>query len=283
MLEKFAKYQLEEQCVVVCRIKFTGRLLAGIPKGGNPLDYYITSKHMSDADAESFRQRIAAGEVTEEEKAEMKDTNSLRFEPDRNGKLCIWCGNLKAMLREMFTSLAFTQIRAKTGDDDAKSAGGKQNLQHMIHVCRAPNDNGGHLRLLVNGEPVTESSASMVRVKHVKDASGTRSALGEHDYMAEGTELEFCFKFYAHGPHQLEHVERAMAMAQDDGLGACRSQSYGRFEIVRWDVVNDPPPPARVVAARDAAKAKKEEVKAKAEAKAVKKAKSVADEPVAAK
>jgi len=255
MLPEFAQLLEEEQTVVKVRIKFVGRCLAGLPKGGNPLDWYMANKHMSDVEKADFQKRIEEGKVSEEELEDIKATNCLIFEPDHEGNLGLYCGNVKAMMREMFVSMGFTQIRAKTDNASAKSAGGKQLMQHMVHVF-GPNG-GGHIPFLVNGQKVKEPSGSVVRVKHVSDAAGKRSALGQHDYMESGTEMELRVKWFAHGVHSMDHLKRVWALAQDNGLGACRSQSFGRFEIVTWDVLNDPGVPERVKKAREEVAAKK--------------------------
>jgi len=255
MLPEFAQLLKEEQTVVKVKIKFVGRCLAGLPKGGNPLDWYMTNKHMSDAEKADFQKRIEEGKVPQEELEDIKATNCLIFEPDREGNLGLYCGNVKAMMREMFTSMGFTQIRAKTENADSKSAGGKQLMQHMVHVFNP--DGGSHIPFLVNGQKVKGAAGSVVRVKHVSDAAGKRSALGQHEYMESGTEMELMVKWFAHGVHSMDHLKRVWALAQDDGLGACRSQSFGRFEVMGWDVLNEPGVPDRVRKAREEAATKK--------------------------
>jgi hypothetical protein len=250
MLPEFQAICKHEQGRVLVRIKFRDKVLSGIPKMGDPLDYYVKSKNMSDADKDDFLRRVKEGDVSDEEKEEIKETSSLQFEKDADGDLCIYHGNIKAMLREIFVCTGLTAIRPKGGAKKEKkgkknesdseiagsnepkteraSAGGRNNLGHMIHVDPI------RVKFLKDGKPVQNPDGVLSKIKRISDANGRRSALGNHDYL-EGVELEFILLWYEFGVHKMNEVKLALALAQDDGLGACRSQGYGKFDVVKWE------------------------------------------------
>lgn len=220
------------------KIQFRDLILAGIPRSGNMLEYFISLKHMSDADKADFEKRIQAGELTDDEKEQLKETSWCCFEKTSDGELCIWHGNVKAMLREIFTTIGLTQRRPKIGKKADESggkedgtAGGRQTLQHAVHV--------DPLRPLFkcDGKTLREAHGFLDRVKHIKDQSGQRSALGRHDYI-KGAVVEFILKWPRKGVYSEEDLRTALALCQEDGLGACRSQGHGKFDVIECEMLD---------------------------------------------
>jgi hypothetical protein len=259
MLPEFQKICNAQQEGVLVRIRFRDKVLAGVPKNGNPLDYYVNSKHMSDEEKADFVERVKQGEVTPEEKEEIKETSCLQFEKDHDGDLCIYHGNIKALLREIFVCTGLSALRAKGAAKKGKGkneilpdgtpadseiagsdkfdavhsrAGGRQNLGHMIHIDPV------HVKIMKDGKPTQNPDGVLPKVKHFPSPTGPKSALGNHDFF-EYAEMEFVMKWYKGGIHNHEQVKLAMALAQDDGLGACRSQGFGKFDIVKWETLAD--------------------------------------------
>lgn len=122
---------------VKLRIRFRDKVLAGIPKGESVLDYFMEARHMSDEAKEEFKQRIKNGELTEEEKEGIKESAWCEFERDENGNLCMWHGNVKAMLREVFVTLGLTQKRPNTSKPKAKDETIKVDVTAW-RTCRSP-------------------------------------------------------------------------------------------------------------------------------------------------
>jgi hypothetical protein len=222
------------------RIRFEDKLMSGLAKGGKSLDFYIASKHMSDEAKADFLSRVKAGTITDKEQEEIKDCSSRIFERDRNGDLVIWHGNPKAMIRECAVTLGITQKAyrkrggKKKGDEiveDAGSAGGKQVVQHGISVDPC------HIKILVDGKPIQEVSGTMDKPIHIKDRGEPRSALGRWEYV-ENPELEFTLNWTRDGVITEDDVKKIMALAEKDGLGACRSQGFGTFVVTKWEVLN---------------------------------------------
>lgn len=251
---------------VKLRIKFRDLILAGIPRAEKMLDYFMSERHMSDAERSSLEARISEGKLTEDEKEKIKNISWCKFESDADGNLCLWHGNVKAMLREMFTTLGLTQRqpnKKKDVPDKDQSAGGRQTFQHAVHVeplylCfeRANPETEVREKIkakdgseLIDDHRETPGDAALKRlnaaygfvdrVKHIEDAAGRRSALGRHDYLRQ-PELEFTLMWPARGCFTEDDVKTAMAAAENDGLGACRSQGFGKFEVISWKIENAP-------------------------------------------
>jgi hypothetical protein len=245
-------------------IDFVDKILAGIPQSGNMLDYFISTKHMSDAEKEDFIARIRAGDLTDEEKAEIKETNWTTFERDREGYLTIWANNAKAMIRECISTLGMYMERKAVMKKGEEKASAKQTFQHGISVESTNPGDLVRLRLLTDGKyqrkdlgntrsetfwmpfedgkfvSVKEPHGYVDRVKHISDASGKRSAIGRHDFM-DRPRIELIIKWIANEVYSLDDMKNIWFVAQDDGLGASRSQGFGKFKVTGWEVLNEVP------------------------------------------
>ncbi len=213
------------------RIRFRDRVLGGIPKQESPLDYYITQSQMSDAEAKDFRDRVKDGELSDEEKESVKETNWCCFEKDHDGNLCFWHGNVKSMLKEAFAALGLCEPSTR-GKQKLYKYAKQHNLQVAVHVepLRPVFVNG-------DGEPMTEPDGAIDKVKHVKGPHGEKiSALGRHDYL-ERPEMIFSLRWLKDGPFDMKDMEKAAQLSQDVGLGASRSQGFGKFDVLAFDVV----------------------------------------------
>lgn len=218
------------------KIRFKDKILAGVPKNEDVLEFWMSKKMMSDSEKESFRARVKAGEVTEAEEAEIAETNQLVFERTPEGVPCVWHAQVKAMLRECFTCLGYTQKRHTKVSDKGDLAekpsvyvGGKNTLQHCVHV------EPSWLAFERDCKPLAAPDGSVTRVKHIEGPMGPRSAIGRHEYFGPGTEMTFVLKWPAKGTFSLDEIKLALALAQDDGLGASRSQGFGKFEVVGFE------------------------------------------------
>ena len=222
-------------------IRFRDKVLGGLPKGGNPLDFWMELKNMSDDEKVEFKTRLKAGTVSAEELEEIKDASCCVFERDTEKCLVMWHGNLKAALREAFVTLGKTQMRGagevvvveepvKKDDEKIKTkvpkcGGGRQTLQHGVHVEPL------RIRLLRKGKPITEPDGVENRVKHVTGPTGPRSALGQYE-MLLCPEMKFTVLWPAKGCFKREDIEEVLVFIAQNGAGASRSQGYGKFEIL---------------------------------------------------
>lgn len=209
-------------------IEFLDKILAGIPTSEKALEYFLDAKFKSDAEKQDFRERLKAGTLSKEEIKERADCSTCRFEPDKDGHLSIWNGNLKAMLREGFTTLDIPgQIKvAGTGFKGAA----KQQWQHGLVIDPL------YVPFLVDGKPVKTPAGAVDKVKHLVDqmTGAPRSAIGRHDYMDRGTQMKFSIRWLRKSCITVDHAKELLCMAQSDGLGASRSQSNGRFAVIAF-------------------------------------------------
>jgi hypothetical protein len=217
---------------MVVRIKFRDMIVAGIPAHEEPLEYYIATKFRSDEEKVQFRDRIKRGLLTEIEKEETKDISLNIFERDEKGNLVLHCKMVKACLRVGFGSLGYIgsisyskdRNSAQTRDAVKFSLGGKQLLQHGIAV------DPFLISLLVDGKPYSGAVEKMTTVKHIEYMGVSRSAIGVAEFL-KGPELEFLVRYPRISEMEDVHMLNVLAFCQDEGLGASRSQGYGKFDV----------------------------------------------------
>ncbi len=209
-------------------IKFRDKILAGVPASDDMLDYFMNARHMSDKEKADLKSRVQDGKLTDAEKDEIKNMAHCVFEKDSEGQLCVWAANLKAMIREIMVCTGLTQRRPnkKAGEE---SAGGRQLMQHTTHI--------DPLRCVFHrdGKPLMKPDGYVDRIKHISDAAGQRSAIGRHDYI-DKAELTFILRWPTKGDKIFteDDMKMVLAMCQENGLGASRSQSFGRFDVIKW-------------------------------------------------
>ena len=159
---------------------------------------------------------------------------------------------VKAMLREMMSTLGISTAKR----------GSKQTLQHLV-VVKSCDETGeafdGDMVNQINferdGDFVEAVDDHVEMCAHVMGPLGPRSLIKQHDRIY-GAKIRFLIRVPANLPKPRatavlrdEEIQRMLAHAQDDGLGACRSQGYGKFRViklerttnVRWLVGEDPP------------------------------------------
>ena len=159
---------------------------------------------------------------------------------------------VKAMLREMMSTLGITVSKRGT----------RQTYQHLLAV-QACDEYGtpfdGELINQLNferyGDIVDEADDYVQLVAHVVGAQGPRSCIKHHDRILEAS-IRFLVRAPANMPKSRAtavlrdaEIVNMLSHAQNDGLGACRSQGYGKFKItklerltnVRWVVGEDKP------------------------------------------
>jgi hypothetical protein len=217
----------EEYQVSIC---FLDKVLGGCPAMGDMLEFYMEAKHMSDKEKEEFRERVRDGKLLDNELVSAKESNCCVFERDNEQCLTIWHANVKALLRECAVTLGITQLppgKRKSNDDNAGHAGGRQTLQHGLHIDPL------RIRLLKDGKPIKKADGNVDRIKHISDASGRRSAIGRHEYV-EKAQATFTIKWPINGAFKEEHIKRMLKLAEGDGLGASRSQGFGKFVVTEF-------------------------------------------------
>jgi len=177
-------------------------------------------------------QTAEALEVATEEKAEGMWTG---FPKDERG-LFVWTRQVKALLRESAIVLGITK----------KKRGSREIVHHGFEVkgegggsrvYLGGGGEGGGMGGGVLGEPDGADEGPI----HVMTPRGPRTALKRQDYV-EGRTFAFGVWILKTHPSETRHlgqvdVTQMLTFAQEDGLGASRSQGHGKFDVVRLDKV----------------------------------------------
>jgi hypothetical protein len=201
--------------VYAVTIVLKGRLCGGIPKNKDLIGDWIRAK--TGFDDEKTAEQIENMEEHVEQKAE-KSWNG--FYQDERG-LCIECRCIKAMLKECATVLKITE----------KKRGSKQLFQHAMLV--KPIDSDDDVIPLGLKEP----TGMMENVVHAIGPKGPQTALKRVDYV-EGVTISFRIFVLKTAAAETRHIgeeqiRQILCLAQDDGLGADRSQGKGTFIVTR--------------------------------------------------
>lgn len=188
---------------------------------------------------------------TEEAKATILHEESEKswngFPEDEKG-LFIWARQVKAMFRESATMLRLT----------TEKRGSKQIFQHGFEIKavdaqghKVVADTGGIEEAKANGVLYIPSDRLYLgRQKpdgsdegpiHVQTAQGPRSAIKRVDYCSCPL-ITFELWVLATHPSETRHVgemdiREMLLFAQENGLGADRSQGMGKFDVVSFEIV----------------------------------------------
>ncbi len=89
-----------------------------------------------------------------------------------------------------------------------------------------------------NGNPVTEPDGTLEAVVHVWTPQGPRTSIKLNDYVNEGRRIRFRI-WVLDLPREKrdiddEYMASVLANMQMGGLGADRSQSFGRFKVIEF-------------------------------------------------
>ena len=243
---------------VYMEVELRDKLLAGIPQSGDMLDYFLKTKFESQAEKEDFKLRVTNGKLTDDEKDEMKETSCCVFERDKGTRnLCIWHNNIKSMIREVFSVTGMFMAKRASSKKGAIKGGGRQNYQHFLFIdpmrplflSNYFYDDTGVQQFYHSEDgksfdtnakdslwiPMQEPHGYVDRIKIIKDASGQRTALGRHAFV-DGVRLAFRLKWGDVNVYSIADMRKTFAIAQDDGLGASRSQGFGKFDVIKFDV-----------------------------------------------
>ena len=197
-------------------IAMRDRICGGMPKNPEVIAAWIKAR--TGADDELTKEQTAeAMEVLVTEETEKSWTG---FPCDENG-LFIWSRQVKAMFKESASMLRITTTKI----------GSKQILQHGFEVKGLE-----HEERIPLG--VSEPTGCEEGPIHVRTAQGPRTALKRFDYV-EKAKLVFGVWVLKTAPQEKRHVGekdivRMLTFGQENGLGANRSQGYGKFDVVEF-------------------------------------------------
>lgn len=219
MTSVFAKFQPE-----MFPYRFTGQLHVGCIAGGTPTDPNVAEgwiKTKLGAKDDLLREMVAETMVergvTADEAAKLVDTQKHLngFKRDENG-LFIEGRQLKAALKEAAScAVAAGKLNAR--------GWGKTNKGLLGYLAEHVNVVEDRLYL-----GVTEASGINQRFVHTFRGSGI-----QYEEYVTDAKLDFTVE----SDHDFSEKEWAAiwTLGERQGIGASRSQGYGRYEVTRWD------------------------------------------------
>ena len=211
-------------------LELRGKILGGTPKDPKIIEGWLRSKAGID-DEEEIRQAMLRTLVdlgldpdpkapyeqlkeASERLSTVKQTSGFKQD---DGGLYIESRTVKAMLKESVNILF-------AGDKWGKTKKGPRNFfAERVFV------NPDHIYL-----GVTEPTGVDLSIVHVNGPQGPKSSLAYHEYVERPT-IEFEVKVLK-DEIEPEHWPQIWVHAEENGLGASRSQGFGRFDIRKWEV-----------------------------------------------
>lgn len=205
-------------------ISILERMDGGVPKNPELIEQWVAAK-TGHKDEETQKQVEAHMPDVEAAADEVAEGMWCGFKYDAAMDFCyIETRQVKAMLRECAVVLGITK----------KKRGSRQIIQHAFEIKGLE----GSSKI-----PITvESSGTHEGAIHVMTPQGPRSALKRVDWVGGGSTLDFEIWVLATAPQETRHlgqddIHALLALAQQNGLGANRSQGSGKFEVTKFDLI----------------------------------------------
>ena len=202
-------------------LKFVDQVQGGIPRHGEMIETWLQSRHMPDLVEQTIQEVDLVDEAEKMWCGFKRDERGLYLE-DRQ---------VKALLKEASTMLGIAK----------KNRGWRQVLQHGTFIKPARLYLGKH-----------EPDGTDERVIHVMTPQGKRSAFKRNDFVVGA---KIAFQIWVTNGHAAALPKRgkqeesearggaevflgdSLAFGQDIGLGANRSQSFGAYELLKFERV----------------------------------------------
>lgn len=225
---------------------YQGRLVVGVLVGGIPQDPKVVESwirtKLSDTRSDAEIQELIAATMAEmgvsQETAIAKASSSLvgvnSFKRDERG-LYIEGRQLKAALKEavMVAVNAGKLTSEKWGRPD--NATYKKGIKGWFPEHVFVNEDRLHIYKEGKPDPVTEPDGTIQKFIHTHRGD----SIGYEQYVSDA-EIRFTVKT----DHELTEKQWAMIWLTGElqGLGASRSQEYGRYRVTQWEKI---PPPGK--------------------------------------
>ena len=224
----FDSSTLYDQYAVTITIR--ERMDGGVPKDPEMIRGWVASRtgHEDDTTEAQIKAHLPDIEAATEAVAQ---SSWCGFKKDTRGYY-VEARQVKAMLRESSTLLGITK----------KKRGSKQIVQHGFEV----RGHGGGSKVYLK-HPTDDMADPDIqneeRAIHVVTAQGPRSALKRTDYVEAGTRLTFQIWVLGTAPQETRHIGhdtlvQMLKHAQENGLGANRSQGSGKFDVTGFEVLH---------------------------------------------
>jgi len=191
------------------KLKIRDRLIGGYPKNPDTEEAMLKARGLEDL----IPPRPDLETLSDEEKKELKENAVEKSWTGfkRNGKgIYIESRHIKAMFKE-----GANVLKAMIGVKNMKSKLAERVFIEPQEICLGKQDPDGF----------------DTRVVHVMTIKGPRSSIKTFDYV-ERPEICFDLKLLNDSVITMEHLKTILEYAQDNGLGADRSQDAGKFDLV---------------------------------------------------
>lgn len=214
-----------------CEIQLRGKLLGGIPKDPAIIENWLRARAGIDQEEEvrqamlrtlvelgaEVSEHMSYDQLVEASKslAAVKQTNGFKRNADG---LYLEDRQLKAAIKE-----AVNILFAGTRWGPTKK-GPRNYTAERVFV------NPSEIKL-----GVKEPDGIELLIVHATTPQGPRSSLSYHEFV-EQPKLVFEVMVAQDGIEH-DHWPQIWVVAEEGGIGACRSQSYGRFDVVKWEKV----------------------------------------------
>lgn len=224
-----------------CEITFRDKVLGGTPKNPEIIEGWLRTKTMVSDDAEikqmMLRTLVELGaevspdmdfedlEKASQKLAAIKQTNGFKVQGTNDKVLCMEDRQVKAMLKE-----AVNVLYGAIGERWGKSRKGPRGFT-AERVFISPS----FIPLTKNGKGLTQPDGVELLIVHADTPQGPRSSLAYHEYTV-GASIEFEIEVLRN-ELEPEKWPEIWVYCQENGLGACRSQSYGRFDVTKWEEI----------------------------------------------
>ena len=189
-------------------IRMRDKLVGGWPKNPEVEEALLRARGLEDLIPVT---KIPEGAEAQEELKQQKIEKSwIGFKTNGEGIPILEARNIKAMLRE--------------GANITKSLLGEKNLKSKLaeRVFVEPHE-----------IPLPAVSGRGERVVHAMTMQGPRSSLKLYDYIDQPT-LRFSLRVLNDGVFNEEKLRFILEYCQENGLGADRSQEFGKFDILSF-------------------------------------------------
>jgi hypothetical protein len=203
------------------KIRIRDRLVGGYPKNPDTEAAMLKARGLEDL----ITPQVDPATLTDEERANLKEATMQKswtgFKSDPVGGSYLEARCIKAMFKECANILKGSAI-LNVKNFKSKLAERVFVEPHAIYFGKEPDN--------------TDQ-----RVVHVMTAMGPRSSIKLFDYY-EKPVIEFQLKVLVDGVVTKEHLKTILEYAQENGLGADRSQSFGQFDLLEFYPMSAPKP-----------------------------------------
>jgi len=207
-------------------LEFVREIVGGIPKNPEVIKAWVMSRAKRSGKTEEEAKKLVE-KISEEVDADVEAEKTwVTFKKDENG-LYLEDRNVKAMFREAFSVLGLFSGKGAIAR--------KQLFQHGFVI------KPWRIYFKRNGKLIREPDGFHERTIHVMTMLGPRSALKREDYVKPPVTVEFeVWIVKSRGVITEEHLRDALEVASEAiGLGASRSQGFGRFKVVKFKSKKD--------------------------------------------